>query len=178
MPGYTAGVRLPAEGARKLADELMARWLSRQPAEVAGAWARERDAAGAAAPAQAPAPGAPSQAEQPAGFSARDFVVWQKELDREVAYGNQIFHDDKLAGSPEGIACAMCHPNASNTHPETYPKFQTQLKRVALLRDKINWCIENPLRGKKLADDDPKLRALEMYILSQRKGVVLEPGKH
>jgi hypothetical protein len=23
----------------------------------------------------------------------------------------------------------MCHPNASNTHPETDPKFQTQLKK-------------------------------------------------
>jgi thiosulfate dehydrogenase len=72
----------------------------------------------------------------------------------------------------------MCHPDASNTHPETYPKFQTQLKKVALLRDMINWCIENPLEGPKLADDDPKMKALEAYILSARKGVAVDPGKH
>ncbi len=72
----------------------------------------------------------------------------------------------------------MCHPDASNTHPETYPKFQTQLKKVALLRDMINWCIENPLEGKTLAEDDPKMKALEAYIISTRKGEALAPGKH
>jgi cytochrome c len=72
----------------------------------------------------------------------------------------------------------MCHPDASNTHPETYPKFQVQSKKVALLRDMINWCIENPMKGKPLAENDPRLRSVEAYILSARKGVALEPGKH
>ena len=72
----------------------------------------------------------------------------------------------------------MCHPDVSNTHPETYPKYQVQLKKVALLRDMINWCIENPLKGKPLPENDPRLRAVEAYILSARKGVPLEPGKH
>ena len=77
-----------------------------------------------------------------------------------------------------GIACAMCHPNASNTHPETYPKFQTQLKKVALLRDMVNWCIINPLEGTELPENDPKLKALEAYILASRRGVALDAGKH
>lgn len=64
----------------------------------------------------------------------------------------------------------MCHPN---THPETYPKYQVQLHRVALL-----WCIENPTKGKPLADDDTRLRAMEAYIMSTRKGVPTAPGKH
>jgi hypothetical protein len=34
------------------------------------------------------------------------------------------------------------------------------------------------VRGKPLHDDDPKLKALEAYILAQRKGVALEYGKH
>jgi cytochrome c len=72
----------------------------------------------------------------------------------------------------------MCHPDASNTHPETYPKFQVQTKKVALLRDMINWCIENPMKGKPLPEDDPRLRSVEAYIFSARKGVGLEPGKH
>jgi thiosulfate dehydrogenase len=72
----------------------------------------------------------------------------------------------------------MCHPDASNTHPETYPKFQTQIKKVSLLRDIINWCIENPQEGERLAEDDPKMKALESYIISTRAGKVLEAGKH
>ena len=72
----------------------------------------------------------------------------------------------------------MCHPDASNTHPETYPKYQVQLQRVALLRDMIDWCIENPVKGVTLSPNDPKLRALEAYIYAQRKGVPLDYGKH
>jgi len=41
----------------------------------------------------------------------------------------------------------------------------------------INWCIEHPVRGKALAPDDPKMRALEAYIIAQRKGVALDYGK-
>jgi len=108
--------------------------------------------------------------------SARDEAIWKAELDKQVKEGDRLFHSDELGTN--GIACAMCHPNASNTHPETYPKFQTQLKKVALLRDMVNWCIINPLEGKELADNDPKLKALEAYILSQRAGVPLAAGKH
>jgi len=37
-----------------------------------------------------------------------------------------------------GVACAQCHPNAADTHPETYPKFQQQLGKVIALREMIN----------------------------------------
>jgi thiosulfate dehydrogenase len=50
-----------------------------------------------------------------------------------------------------GVACAQCHPNAANTHPESYPKIQKQLGRVAQLWEMINWCIRNPLEGENLA---------------------------
>ena len=72
----------------------------------------------------------------------------------------------------------MCHPNAADTHPETYPKFQKQLGKVVALRDMINWCIENPLEGEPLALDDPKMIALETYITWERKGTPLDAGKH
>jgi thiosulfate dehydrogenase len=106
----------------------------------------------------------------------REVQIWKAELDRLVAEGDRLFHSDELGSN--GIACAMCHPNASNTHPETYPKFQTQLKKVALLRDMVNWCIMNPLEGKELAENDARMKALEAYILSQRVGVALQAGKH
>lgn len=108
--------------------------------------------------------------------SQREMQIWKAEYQKLVDEGNKLFHDSTLGKN--GISCDMCHPNASNTHPETYPKFQTQLKSVALLRDMVNWCLENPLEGGKLADNDPKMKALEAYILDQRRGVVLEAGKH
>jgi cytochrome c len=42
----------------------------------------------------------------------------------------------------------------------------------------INWCIEHPVRGKPMEADDPRMRALEAYILAQRKGTQLNYGKH
>ena len=108
--------------------------------------------------------------------TAREQAIWKAELDKLVAEGDRLFHGDELGTN--GVACAMCHPHASNTHPEAYPKFQTQLKKVALLRDMVNWCILNPLEGPELAENDPKMKALEAYILAKRKGVALEAGKH
>jgi thiosulfate dehydrogenase len=106
----------------------------------------------------------------------REQKIWDAELKKVVDEGDRLFHSDELGSN--GLACAMCHPNASNTHPETYPKFQTQLKQVALLRDMVNWCILNPLEGKQLGYEDPRMIALESYILSQRAGTPLQAGKH
>ena len=111
-------------------------------------------------------------------FSEVDLLIWRRETEKMVAEGSRIFHSGDLLGSTVGVSCDMCHPHASNTHPETYPKFQTQLGRVVLLRDMINWCIENPVRGKKLAPDSPEMRALEAYIMAQRKGEKMNYGKH
>jgi thiosulfate dehydrogenase len=118
------------------------------------------------------------QGDTYASFTQRDYKIWQNEADKFVAEGKAIFHDANQLGSTIGVSCDMCHPDASNTHAETYPKYQVQLQRVALLRDMIDWCIENPVKGKTLSPNDEKLRALEAYILAQRKGVPLAYGKH
>ena len=111
-------------------------------------------------------------------YDARDELVWKAETQKFVDEGSAMFHDAKRLGGTIGISCDMCHPNGRNTHPETYPKYQVQLQRVALLRDMINWCIENPVKGKALTDDSRTMRALEAYILSQRQGEKLDIGKH
>jgi thiosulfate dehydrogenase len=132
-------------------------------------------------PAASPTAAASFQTQQGdtyASFHQRDFMIFQAETDNFVEEGKKIFHSAKLLGGTIGVSCDMCHPDAANTHPETYPKYQEQLQRVALLRDMINWCIENPVKGKTLDANDPRLRALEAYILAQRKGVPLAYGKH
>jgi thiosulfate dehydrogenase len=111
-------------------------------------------------------------------FSDRDLAIWAAETDKFVKEGHRIFHDANAIGSLNAVSCDMCHPDGRNTHPETYPKFQVQLGRVALLRDMINWCIQNPSRGKPLVESDRRMKALEAYILAQRNGVAIEFGKH
>jgi cytochrome c len=109
-------------------------------------------------------------------FTEADLKKWNEAYSAAVKEGDSLFHSSKLGKN--SVSCDMCHPNASDNHPETYPKFQKQLGKVAGLRDMINWCIQNPLEGTPLAADDPKMIALEAYITYERRGVKLEPGKH
>jgi cytochrome c len=109
-------------------------------------------------------------------FTKEDQERWQKEYMTVVQQGRELFASPKLGTN--GVACAQCHPNGANTHPETYPKFQKQLGRVIALREMINWCLQQPLEGQPLKLDDPKMVALEAYISHERRGVALDPGKH
>ena len=109
-------------------------------------------------------------------FTKADLELWQNEYQAVVKKGRQVFTDPGLGTN--GVVCAQCHPNGANTHPETYPKFQKQLGRVATLGEMINFCIRNPLEGKDLALDDRRMIALQAYIAEERRGVKLAPGKH
>jgi hypothetical protein len=196
VKGLKPGQPMNHDRAVSVTRGLMAQWRAKHPdqnwemaqADSTGASSQGLAAhdliaatAGSGAPAAQPSnsgAAAIQQGDTYASFHERDYKVWKAETDAFVEYGNQVFHSAKLLGGTIGVSCDMCHPNASNTHPETYPKYQEQLQRVALLRDMINWCIENPVKGKTLDPNDPKLRALEAYILAQRKGVPLDYGKH
>ena len=109
-------------------------------------------------------------------FTQTDLQRWEGQYMNVVKQGRSLWTDPVLGTN--GVACAQCHPNAANTHPETYPKFQKQLGKVVPIWEMINWCIRNPLDGKDLAADDPKMVALQAYILYERRGVKLAPGKH
>lgn len=182
VKGLKAGQSMSHAQALQVTRELMAKWQREHPGEK---WEMAQAAEQAPAPmsyaagagAKAPSKGS-QQGDTYASFTDRDYKVWKNETDNFVAEGKKIFHSDKELGGTIGVSCDMCHPDASNTHPETYPKYQVQLQKVALLRDMIDWCIENPVKGKALDPNDPKLRALEAYILAQRKGVPLDYGKH
>lgn len=117
--------------------------------------------------------GAPARTDE---FTKKDLERWEKEYQTVVAKGRELWTSPNLGTN--GVACAQCHPNAANTHPETYPKFQQQLGRVATLREMINWCLQQPLQGKPLALNDPDLVAIEAYVTHERRGVPLAPGKH
>jgi cytochrome c len=109
-------------------------------------------------------------------FNAEELKRWEEQFRAVVNQGEKLFHSGDLGKNR--VSCDQCHPNAANTHPETYPKFQKQLGKVVKLQEMINWCIQNPLEGDPLPLDDPRLTAMEAYITYERRGVKLEPGKH
>jgi cytochrome c len=163
------------ENGQQIADELMRKWREKNP---------DRDWQAEELTHHTIQPAADNSAlvggTQGATYNAitqGDVQLWKSEAERFVVAGSKVFHSGDELGSTIGVSCDMCHPDAANTHPETYPKYQVQLGRVVLLRDMINWCIQHPVRGVQLAADDPKMRALEAYIYAQRKGAVLEYGK-
>ena len=73
----------------------------------------------------------------------------RKASDEQVKKGDLLFHGDATTAKQMNVilsntrmACAMCHPFASDTHPHAFPKFQVSMNKFATLRDMINWCIE------------------------------------
>lgn len=159
-----------------VAGNLMAEWLRKNPNNNWEAEERERHTLQPAADNTALV--GMAQGQSYGEVTKQDVALWKGEAERIALAGSEVFHSADKLGSTVAVSCDMCHPHASNTHPETYPKYQVQLGRVALLRDMINWCIQHPVRGTPFADDDPRMRALESYILAQRSGKVLEYGKH
>jgi len=109
-------------------------------------------------------------------FTQEDLERWEGEYMTVVQKGRALWTSGELGTN--GVACAQCHPNAANTHPETYPKFQKQIGRVIALREMINWCLQHPLEGAPLELDDPDMIAIEAYVMYERRGVELAPGKH
>ncbi len=102
-----------------------------------------------------------------------------------VKKGDLLFHGDgetaKAMGvnlSGTGMACAMCHPFAADTHPHEYPKFQAQIGKFSTLRDMVNWCIEKPMQGESIDPESEAMKDLEAYITWSNTGSVLAPGKY
>jgi thiosulfate dehydrogenase len=103
----------------------------------------------------------------------------------QVKIGDLLFHGDgatekklNIQLSRTGMACAMCHPFGSDVHPHEFPKFQEQMNKFATLRDMINWCIEKPNEGVKIAEDSDAMKALEAFIYWSNRGSRLDPGRH
>jgi thiosulfate dehydrogenase len=111
--------------------------------------------------------------------------AFEEVLIEQVKIGDLLFHGDaeteKKFGvklSNTGMACAMCHPFASDTHAYEFPKFQEQMNKFATLRDMINWCIEKPNEGVMIEPDSDAMKALEAYIYWSSRGARLDPGRH
>jgi thiosulfate dehydrogenase len=117
--------------------------------------------------------------------TGQQLKAFEEVFMEQVRVGDLLFHGDEATQKKlnvpltrTGMACAMCHPFASDTHPHEFPKFQEQIGQFATLRDMINWCIEKPNEGVKIDPDSPAMKALEAYITWSNKGSTLDPGRH
>jgi len=117
--------------------------------------------------------------------TAQQLKAFEEVFMEQVRTGDLLFHGDEATQkklnvklSNTGMACAMCHPFASDTHPHEFPKFQEQIGQFAALRDMINWCVEKPNEGEKMDPDSPAMKALEAYVYWSNRGSKLDPGRH
>ena len=108
----------------------------------------------------------------------QDVLTWQRETLDDGRRGLARSSTAATAlGSTIAVSCDMCHPHAANTHPKPTRSSSSQLGRVALLRDMINWCIEHPVRGTPLAPtigQDARARGVH-HRAAEREGARLRP---
>jgi thiosulfate dehydrogenase len=114
-----------------------------------------------------------------------ELAFFEQAFMEQVIIGDRLFHGDKALEeemginlSNTGMACAMCHPFASDVHPHEFPKFQEQMSAFATLRDMTNWCIDKPNEGEMIPVDSDAMKALEAYMYWSNRGSVLDPGRH
>ena len=118
---------------------------------------------------------APAQTKEPLNHAA-DF---DKLMDA-VAYGDKLWHTGESGGpsnlSTNGLGCANCHPDASATQPESWPKYQTNLGKVGTMREMFNWCMQVVQQGKGFPLDSKEMIAMEAYATYMNRGAALNPG--
>jgi thiosulfate dehydrogenase len=125
----------------------------------------------------------PAQATDP--VTPEQLKLFEDQFMQWVVKGDLLFHGDAATQeelgvqlSETGMACAMCHPMGSDTHPQSFPKFQKSMAKLATLRDMTNWCIEKPMQGTVIELDSDAMKALEAYMTWSNAGSELQPGKY
>jgi thiosulfate dehydrogenase len=116
----------------------------------------------------------PALAREPYGKA--ELADMQKQLLEAVNQGYELWHGSKATMSTNGLACGNCHPDAAATNPQTFPKFQADLGKVAPMRDMINWCITVVQGGQALDVDGPDMVAMEAYAFNMHRDRKIQPG--
>jgi thiosulfate dehydrogenase len=127
--------------------------------------------------------GGPAGATDP--VSPEQLKLFNNQFMETVRIGDLLFHGDAaleekmgIKLSETGMACAMCHPFAADTHPQSFPKFQVAMAKIATLRDMTNWCIQKPMQGTVIDVDSDAMKALEAYMTWSNAGSELVPGRY
>jgi cytochrome c len=98
----------------------------------------------------------------------------REETDKVIGRGEMLWKDRQLGTN--GQNCNMCHPSGAATHPETFPKYKQQFRRVVTVQEFINWCIVAAMRGDSLEIGSAELTALEAFQANANRGQTMEIG--
>lgn len=111
-----------------------------------------------------------------APFTEEELAEQKAALVEMVSRGYDLWHGSNPEMTNNGLACGNCHPDTAASNPQTFPKYMTMYGRVIPFREMINWCIENPQGGQRLATDSEDMIALEAYAFHLHRGLEIEPG--
>jgi thiosulfate dehydrogenase len=109
-------------------------------------------------------------------FTDAQIAEQQQELLAVVNRGRDLWHGSNPQMSQNGLACGNCHPDAAASNPNTFPKYVSQLAKVAPMREMINWCIVHPQGGTELDVNSADMVALEAYAVYLYRGQKIDPG--
>jgi cytochrome c len=88
----------------------------------------------------------------------------------DVAKGKALFNDSKLAGGTEGKSCNSCHPDGKGLEKAGMKKeFNLGGMKQTSLKEAINTCIVNALKGKALDTKSQEMKDIVAYIKSLEK---------
>jgi cytochrome c len=88
----------------------------------------------------------------------------------DVTKGKALFNDSELAGGTAGKSCNSCHPDGKGLENAGMKKqFNLGGKKQTGLKEAINTCIENALKGKALDKESQEMKDLAAYIKSFEK---------
>ncbi|MDP2681476.1 MAG: cytochrome C peroxidase [Deltaproteobacteria bacterium] len=89
------------------------------------------------------------------------------DKDKLMKLGEKLWNDTKLGTS--GAACALCHPGGKGLKKAPFPKYLKMPDDILTLDQMINFCMENPMKGKPLSWNSIKMTALAAYIQANAK---------
>ncbi|HKZ46716.1 MAG TPA: cytochrome C peroxidase [Thermodesulfobacteriota bacterium] len=84
-----------------------------------------------------------------------------------IEMGEKLWNDTKLGTS--GAACVLCHPHGKGLKKVPFPKYLKMPDDILTLDQMINFCMENPMKGKPLAWNSVEITALAAYVQSHAK---------
>lgn len=88
----------------------------------------------------------------------------------DVAKGKALFNNPKLGGGTAGKSCNSCHPDGKGLEKAADKKeFNIMGKKQKSLEEAVNFCIENPLKGKAIDPKGADMVNIVAYIKSLGK---------
>jgi len=96
-----------------------------------------------------------------------------------VDLGRKMWNDDENLGTA-GVACLSCHADYDLLNLEkrqNFPHYVKMVGDVVTLDQMINYCLQNPMKGKQLEKNSKELTAMAAYYRAYRMKYLREHRK-